>query len=119
MADGGLCSEVEEGYGRSRYLKWEDFLLEEKSGNVTEIDVGCIAKPSFSRWDLLRGERFFNKTVSVEMVEELTKSWNILGKPLLPIIHFLNCLLVVMNSILDLIRNWETSNTHSLKISNI
>ena len=41
MADGGLCSEVEEIYGRSRYLKWKDMLLEEKSGNVTEIDVGC------------------------------------------------------------------------------
>ena len=41
MADGGLCSEVEEKYGRSRNLKWEDMLLEEKSGNVTEIDVGC------------------------------------------------------------------------------
>ena len=35
MADGGLRSEVEEKYGRSRYLKWEDILLEEKSGNVT------------------------------------------------------------------------------------
>ena len=31
MADGGLCSEVEEKYGRStsRYMKWEDLLLEE------------------------------------------------------------------------------------------
>ena len=41
MWKGGLCSEVEEKYGRTRYLKWEDILLEDKSGNVTEIDVGC------------------------------------------------------------------------------
>ena len=95
MADGGMCSQVEEKYGRSRYLKWEDLLLEEKSGNVTEIDVGChpYAKndnencycetgngTSFSRWDLLRGEKFFNKTVTVELVEEIKKGWNILGK---------------------------------------
>ena len=103
MADGGLCSEVEEKYGRSRYLKWEDMLLEEKSGNVTEIDVGCNPEPkkkdevletnssedceceqgngtTFSRWDLLRGENFFNKTVSVELVEELKQTWEILGE---------------------------------------
>ena len=102
MADGGLCSEVEEKYGRSRHLKWEDLLLEEKSGNVTEIDVGCTPEPknkdevvetnstedceceqengtTFSRWDLLRGENFFNKTVSVELVEELKQTWEILG----------------------------------------
>ena len=102
MADGGLCSEVEEKYGRSRYLKWEDLLLEEKSGNVTEIDVGCTSEvkeedgekennsteeckceqgngTTFSRWDLLRGEKFFNKTVSVELVTELKQAWEILG----------------------------------------
>ena len=100
MADGGLCSEVEEKYGRSRYLKWEDMLLEEKSGNVTEIDVGCTPElkqedkeeasisedcecedgTTLSRWDLLRGDKFFNKTVTVELVEELKETWDILGK---------------------------------------
>ncbi|XP_063687907.1 C-reactive protein 3.3-like [Bolinopsis microptera] len=102
MTDGGLCSEVEEKYGRSRYLKWEDMLLGEKSGDVTEIDVGCTPEPkekdevvetnstedceceqgngtTFSRWDLLRGEKFFNKTVSVELVEELKQTWDVLG----------------------------------------
>ena len=104
MAAGGLCSQVEEKYGRSRYLKWEDLLLEEKSGNVTEIDVGCHPEEkkndeeegnnsteecdcdprngtSFSRWDLLRGEKFYNKTVTKGLVEELKKGWSILGKP--------------------------------------
>ena len=100
MADGGLCSEVEEKYGRSRYLKWEDMLLEEKSGNVTVIDVGCTPElkqedkeeasisedcecedgTTLSRWDLLRGDKFFNKTVTVELVEELKETWDILGK---------------------------------------
>ncbi|XP_063687168.1 serum amyloid P-component-like [Bolinopsis microptera] len=102
MADGGLCSGVEEKYGRSRYLKWEDMLLEEKSGDVTEIDVGCTPEPkekdevvetnstedceceqgngtTFSRWDLLRGEKFFNKTVSVELVKEMKQAWDVLG----------------------------------------
>ncbi|XP_063688085.1 C-reactive protein 3.3-like [Bolinopsis microptera] len=102
MADSGLCSEVEEKYGRSRYLKWEDMLLEEKSGNVAEIDVGCAPElkkedddeetdisedceceqgneTTFNRWDLLRGEKFFNKTVSVDLVEELKQTWEILG----------------------------------------
>ena len=102
MADGGMCSQVEEKYGRSRYLKWEDLLLEEKSGNVTEIDVGCHPEvknkdeeeennstedcncepgngTSFSRWDLLREEKFYNKTVTLELVEEIKEGWNILG----------------------------------------
>ncbi|XP_063680300.1 C-reactive protein 1.4-like [Bolinopsis microptera] len=110
MTDAGKCSDVEEKYGRSRYLKWEDLLLEEKSGNVTEIDVGCTPELTeeseeepteedgeeetksteececeqgdgtvFSRWDLLRGDKFFNKTVSVELVEELKQTWDILS----------------------------------------
>ena len=96
MADAGLCSDVEEQYGRSRFLKWEDLLLEEKSGNVTEIDVGCYPEvygeesnsteececeqESFSRWDLLKSEKYFNKTVNAEMVEQLKESWEVLGK---------------------------------------
>ena len=96
MADAGLCSDIEEQYGRSRFLKWEDLLLEDKSGNVTEIDVGCYPEvdeeesnsteececeqESFSRWDLLKSETYFNKTVSAEMVEQLKESWDVLGK---------------------------------------
>ena len=96
MADAGLCSDVEEQYGRSRFLKWEDLLLEEKSGNVTEIDVGCYPKvdeeesnsieececeqESFSRWDLLKSDKYFNKTVTAEMVDQLKVSYEVLGK---------------------------------------
>ena len=99
MADAGLCSDIEEQYGRSRFLKWEDLLLEEKTGNVTEIDVGCYpevdeeksnsteececeqeSSQSFSRWDLLKSEKYFNKTVSAEMVEQLKESYEVLGK---------------------------------------
>ena len=98
MADGGLCSGVEEKYGRSRYLKWEDLLLEEKSGNVTEVDVGCYPEveeeeststeecdcgernqTSLSQWDLLKDEKFYNRTVTTEMVEEIKQTWDILG----------------------------------------
>ena len=84
MADGGLCSDVEEKYGRSRYLKWEDLLWEKKIGNVTEIDVGCYpeekeCEESFCKWDLLRGEKFFNKTVTTELLEEIRQSWDMLG----------------------------------------
>ena len=84
MADGGLCSDVEERWGRSRYLKWEDLLWEKKIGNVTEIDVGCYPEEkecdeSFCKWDLLRGEKFFNKTVTAELLEEIRQSWDMLG----------------------------------------
>ena len=41
MKDAGLCSDIEERYGRVRYLRWEDLLLEERQGNVTEVDPGC------------------------------------------------------------------------------
>ena len=96
MADAGLCSDVEEQYGRSRFLKWEDFLLEEKSGNVTEIDVGCYPEvneeesnsteececeqESFSRWDLLKSDKYYNRTITAEMVEQLKESYEVLGK---------------------------------------
>ena len=104
MADAGLCSDIEEQYGRSRFLKWEDLLLEDKSGNVTEIDVGCYPEvdeeesnsteececeqESFSRWDLLKSEKYFNKTVTAEMVDQLKESWEVLGK----LKYFLGCL---------------------------
>merc|ERR1712159_271603 len=99
MADSGLCSQVEEKYGRTRYLKWEDIVLEGRSGNVTEIDVGCSSEEdgrdeggesrtqdckceqetTLSRWDLLRGREFYNRTVTGDLVEELRQTWDILG----------------------------------------
>ena len=41
MSDSGMCSDVEDKYGERRRLKWEEMVLEEKSGNVIEIGVGC------------------------------------------------------------------------------
>ena len=58
MKDAGLCSDIEEKYGRVRYLRWEDLLLEERQGNVTEVDPGCLPWPS---------------------VEELQSCWDVLG----------------------------------------
>ena len=78
MKDGGMCSTVEEKYGRDRYLKWSDFLLEERSGNVTEIDVGC--DDEHSRWDILLTATFLNKTLTQEMIDSLRSGWDILGK---------------------------------------
>ena len=78
MKDGGICSTVEEKYGRDRYLKWSDFLLEERSGNVTEIDVGC--DDEHSRWDILLTATFQNKTLTREMIDSLRSGWDILGK---------------------------------------
>ena len=43
MKEAGLCSDVEEKYGRFRYLRWEDILLEERTGNITEVSTGCPA----------------------------------------------------------------------------
>ena len=37
------CSGVEDLYGEVRSLKWEDILLKERTGNVTEIGSGCSA----------------------------------------------------------------------------
>ena len=79
MNSEGFCSEVEEKYGRTRYLKWSDFLLEERSGNVTEIDVGCGTKTKGSRWDVLFLESFYNKVLTKELLESLRSNWNVLG----------------------------------------
>ena len=78
MKDGGICSELELGYGRTRYLKWSDFLLEERSGNVTEIDVGCDNESS--RWDILSTSPFLNKPLTQDMIDSLRSGWDILGR---------------------------------------
>jgi len=44
MKEAGLCSDVEESYGRVRYLRWEDLLLEQRNGNITEVEPGCPAR---------------------------------------------------------------------------
>ena len=75
---GGVCSEVEEKYGRTAYLKWSDFLLDERSGNVTEVDVGCSS--GRSRWDVLFLDSFYNKVLSLELIDKLRNNWDILGK---------------------------------------
>ena len=75
---GGVCSNIEEKYGRTAYLKWSDFLLDERSGNVTEVDVGCSSGKS--RWDVLYLDSFYNKVLSLELIEKLRNNWDILGK---------------------------------------
>jgi hypothetical protein len=77
MSDGGLCSGIELKYGRERYLKWSDFLLEKRSGNVTEVDVGCGYETS--KWDILLTKPFLNKPLSRNMIDGLRSGWDILG----------------------------------------
>ena len=54
-------------------------MKKEESDSAEECEC---EKESFSRWDLLRSEQFFNKTVTADMVEELKESWNVIGKPI-------------------------------------
>ena len=65
MKEAGMCSDVEEKYGRTRYLKWEDLMLEVRSGNVTEVDVGCYPE--------VKKEQF-NETVMEKLLEEMKES---------------------------------------------
>ena len=44
MANGGLCSYVEDGYGSHTVLKWEDLIVKQRTGDVRDIDVGCLPK---------------------------------------------------------------------------
>ena len=39
MSDAGLGSNIEETYGLVRRIRWEDILLQTRTGNVAEIDV--------------------------------------------------------------------------------
>ena len=39
MSDAGLGSDIEETYGLVRRIRWEDILLQPRTGNVAEIDV--------------------------------------------------------------------------------
>ena len=80
MKDGGICSTVEQKYGRERYLKWSDFLLEKRSGNVTEIDMGCESYKAASQWDVLFSKPFLNKPLTLEMIDSLRKGWDMLGE---------------------------------------
>ena len=53
---------------------------EEETNSTEECECEQGDGTVFSRWDLLRGDKFFNKTVSVELVEELKQAWDILSK---------------------------------------
>ena len=37
-----MCANVEEKYGSTRYIKWEDVLQLSRNGNVNEKDSGCL-----------------------------------------------------------------------------
>ena len=79
----GLCSDVEEKYGSTRYLKWEDILAQDRNGHVIEVSTGCPAKescPAFSRWDILYEEPFFNQTLTRQHIEQLKSFWDQIGK---------------------------------------
>ena len=123
MKEAGLCSDVEESYGRVRYLRWEDLLLEQRNGNITEVEPGCPArtcpteeeekeeeeptpgprqgrsdaaeengteceeceececeeKKEITRWDILYSEEFFNRTLTVDLLDKIRSYWDILG----------------------------------------
>jgi hypothetical protein len=74
----GLCSEMEERYGRIRYLKWEDILLESRNGNVTDVKTGC-GPGDYSRWDVLTTQQFYGHVLTRTLLDKLITGWNILG----------------------------------------
>ena len=74
----GLCSELEEKYGRIRYLKWEDILLEERTGTVIEVNSGC-GGGNYSRWDVLATQPFYNHVLTRSLLDKLKSGWSILG----------------------------------------
>ena len=53
------CSEVEELYGETRSLKWEEVLLKSKTGTVTEEESGCEVYHK-----LQQTERRLNSTIT-------------------------------------------------------
>ena len=81
------CSEVEDQYGEVRRLKWEDILLKERTGNVTEIGSGCSAVDSV-RYSYQLAVRKLTDTkndlekcqVKAHKLEVLLKSIQKLGK---------------------------------------
>ena len=79
MWESGMCSEVEENYGRARYLKWEDILLEPRQGDVTEVETRCYREErEVSSWDILYSERFFNKLFTDQLLKDLRSSdWDL------------------------------------------
>lgn len=79
MWEGGLCSRQEAEYGRLRYIKWEDILLEPRNGDVTEVDTGCSAVEwKMQHWNVLYKEAYFNNVFTEGMLEELRSSWDVL-----------------------------------------
>ena len=53
-----------------------------RTSNKESAKSKCEQKigTTVSRWELLRGKAFFNRTVTVELVEELKQTWDILGR---------------------------------------
>ena len=94
-------------------------LLEQRNGNITEVDPGCpvrschakkeeettnetekpipgspdsrsdadekngtaceCRKKELTRWDILYSEEFFNRTLTENLLEQITSYWDILG----------------------------------------
>ena len=80
MWESGMCSEVEENYGRARYLKWEDILLEPRQGNVREVETRCYKEErEATPWDFLYSEPFFNNIFTDQLLGDLPTQWDILG----------------------------------------
>ena len=50
-----MCSNVEESYGDTRHIRWEDVIQLSRNGNVQEISSGCLNKMR-SELEQLRGK---------------------------------------------------------------
>ena len=59
-----MCFEVEETYGEVRAIKWEDVLLKTRTGNITEIESGCISPLEKMQDKLRKTEEKLNDTIA-------------------------------------------------------
>ena len=69
----GRCSSYSKTFGGDRFLRGEDFLQQKRHGNVTEVLLDC---PSV--WDVLYNEKFFEREISRNLIEDLDKLKNFL-----------------------------------------
>ena len=51
-----------------------------RSGNVTEIDVGCRDEEIHPIWDVLYDKVYYNKVLTKDLLNTLRSSWDQLGQ---------------------------------------
>ena len=90
MYSQGRCANYSQTFGQETFLRWKDVLLQERHGNVTDVEMSeCdhthpteedTTDGVEKKWQFLRGTNFYNKVVSEELISDIRARLELLGE---------------------------------------